>query len=580
MTLLALTVALAALPPRPVDADIVCLKDGRVVQGPKMERKDGGIELTYPHGTVFLPKDMISDAVLAADATAAPATDEDREMASKGLVKFDGKWVPTARRDELIGKRLAEKRKELEQVEARKEWRNRGKQETAHFRFEYTVPDSILEGYRDTMEAYFQEFSKAWKLPPTGKDDRLPVCFHGSEETFHQVSGAGYGVLGWFRPIKPYELNIYYERLDPALSTEVMFHESNHYLQRLLDAEFLMPHFPGESLAEYYGSSLWDPAKKKLTVGVVNEIRLSEVQEDISRGEMMELDRMLKTERMYEHYTWGWSLVYFLMNDPKYQPKFQKFVMALVKGKGTKRPPIGIKGLKSVEGEEVERVFLSELGLKDAAATRKLESDWHDFVKNLKPATLRGTEEAGISAAAHGRPIRALRLLKEAADKGSTNTLVYHRYAQALYAKGRGDEAIAMWRKAIELDPLNGAFYANIGYAMIHPRNKASGGKEDESDEKKEGAATTGGDKGAGSGAEGTPPSDGKKDDGTTGDGASTDGKPQKDGKESGAKDGEKKVAQKNPEGERLIELGKDLGYDSPFLELSLKKSAEDTEDG
>jgi tetratricopeptide (TPR) repeat protein len=529
-----------AIPASPVaEKDILCLKDGRVVQGPTMERKPDGIELTYPHGTILIPKAMIVDAVLAADANVAPATDEEKAMAAKGLVRYEGKWISPKNRDELLQKRLEKRHKELEQVEARKEWRNRGIQETAHFRFEYTVPDSILEDYRDTMEAYFQEFAKAWKIQPPKKEDRLPVCFHGSEETFHQVSGAGYGVLGYFRYVKPWDLNIYYERLDPALSTQVMFHESNHYLQQLIDLEFAVPHFPGESLAEYYGSSQWDPVKKKLTTGLVNEHRLSEIQEDISRGEMMDLDRMLKTSRMYQHYTWGWSLIHFLMNDARYQAKFQKFIFTLAKSKSVKREAMGVQNLKTVEGDEVERVFLSELGIKDANGLKKLETEWHDYVKGLKPATLRGVEESGISAAAHGRPLRALRILKEAIDKGSQNVFVYHRYAETLYAKGRSDEAIAMWKKAIELDPLNGEFYARIGYAMLHPRNEH---------EKEDAATATGKDE---------KPGEGEK-------AASAEGAP-KDPKPA-------PPTGKNPEAERWIALGKDLGYDSPFLDIQLSK--------
>ena len=89
----------------------------------------------------------------------------------------------------------------------------------------------------------------------------------------------------------------------------------------------MMPHFPGESLAEYYGASHWDPVKKKLTTGLILEGRLVEVQDDVSRGEMMDLKRLISTGRMYEHYTWGWALAHFLMNDKRYAPKFQKFIV-------------------------------------------------------------------------------------------------------------------------------------------------------------------------------------------------------------------------------------------------------------
>ena len=492
--------------------DILCLKDGRVIEGlkadpkpgeakgPKMERNADGILLTYEHGTVLVPTALIQDAILATDTPPTPTSDEEKQMSEKGMVRFDGKWITPKRREELLAKRLVDKHKELEQVAGRHEWRNHATQETAHFKFEYTVPDYVFEEFRDTMEAYFDEFARAWKLAPPKKEDKLPVCLHADEAAFHQVSGAGYGILGYFKFVRPWDLNIFYERMNPAFSKEVMFHESNHYLQQLLDLHFAMPHFPGESLAEYYGSSEWDPVKKKLNVGLILEGRLCEVQQDITRGEMMELERLVKGERMYEHYTWGWTLVHFLMNDKRYQAKFQNFVFALVRGKTVKREDMGVQGLKTVKGEEVLRTFMTELGLKDSAALKKLEGEWHEYVKALKPASLHGFEEAGMSAAQTGRPIRATRLLKEAIDAGSKSALVFHRYAGVLLGKGKRDEAIAAWKKAIEIDPLNGEFYASLGNAMKR----------------------------------------GKKGD------------------------------EKDAEAERLIALGKDLGYESPWTDIDL----------
>jgi hypothetical protein len=493
-----LALCLLALPARA--GDILCLKDGRVVEGPPMERKENGIELSYEHGKVLIPTEMIRDAVLAADASRAPGTDEEREMSSKGMVRFEGKWISAKQRDVELQKRLAAHHKELELLAARKEWRNRGQQDTAHFHFEYTVPDYIFESYRDLMEAYFGEFARTWKLKPPGREDRLNVSFHGDEATFHQVSGAPYFVLGYFKFVKPWDLNIFYERLDPDFTTEVMFHESNHYLQQLIELDFGVPHFPGESLAEYYGASRWDPEKKKLTTGLILEGRLCEVQQDIASGDMQRLEELVRSEGDYKHYTWGWSLVYFLMNDPRYQPKFQKFVFTLARGKGVQRESMGIGTLKTVKADEVWRVFREELGLKDAAAVQALEREWHAYVQKLSPATLAGVEKAGIDAAAHQRPLRAMRLLKEAIDKGSRNPLVYVRYAEVLLGKSHRLDAIEAYKKAVEIDPLNGEFYAKLGHTMLY----------------------------------------GKKDDPS------------------------------NDEANRLIALGKELGYDSPWIEIDL----------
>src|SRR5439155_8552115 len=136
---------------------------------------------------------------------------------------------------------------------------------------------------------------------------------------------------------KPWDLNTYYDRLDNEVAKHVLYHEANHYLQLLVDVNFAVPHFPGESLAEYYGASHWEPETRKFVVGLIQEGRLCEIQTDIDSGEKMPLDKLILTDGSYKHYTWGWSLVHFLMNDPRYADKFQKFFLALSHGKNVRR---------------------------------------------------------------------------------------------------------------------------------------------------------------------------------------------------------------------------------------------------
>lgn len=450
--------------------DILCLKDGRIVEGPipAMKRVAGGIELAYKNGSIVVPDVLIQGAVLAADPIAPPASAEEQEKLVKGFVRFEGKWFTPAARDEIFAKRREDQKKLLEEIRDHGEWRNRSIEESKNFHFEYTVPKNVFGTYRDTMEAYFTEFARAWKIKPPGKADRLPVCFHGDEASFHQVSGAPAGVLGWFRFVRPWELNVFHERLDPQFSTAVMFHEANHYLQKLVALDFNVPHFPGESLAEYYGASEWDPVAKKLTVGLIQEGRLVEIQSDIAAGQRIALDQLLSKEQMYEHYTWGWSLVHFLMNDARYTDKFQKFFLALAKDKDVKRVAFGRDNLKATTGDEVLRVFMRELGLKDGAALRRLEKEWYDYIDTkLNVVTARGLARAGLKAYETNRPLRAMRLLKQSLDKGGQNPLALHTYAKLLYFKKKQhDEARAVWRHCSDLDPLDGRFHAWIGYTL------------------------------------------------------------------------------------------------------------------
>lgn len=447
--------------------DFLVLKDGRVYETASMKRLEKGIEVAFTNGNVLVPYSMIEDAALASDANVEPKTDEEREQRAKGFVRFEGRWLTAKQRDEIVTKRVAERKEKLKLMRERREWRNRATLDTRVFSYQYTIPDHVFEPYRDAMDAYFAEFARMWKIKTPRPEDKLPVCFHADEESFHQIGGVGGGVLGYFRYVRPYDLNIYYERLDPGLTEDVMFHEANHYLQKLIDVRFAMPHFPGESLAEYYGASSWDPATKKLTTGLIQEGRLCEVEADLAAGDKVTIDRLITTDRMYEHYTWGWALVHFLMNDKRYQAKFQKFVFALPNGRGVPRQAMNVDSLQTVKQADVLPVFMEELGLKDAAALRKLEAEWYDHIDKIKNmVTVSGKMRAAFKAAETERYIKARRLFKEALEGGCKSLLAYDRYAELLAMDGKQADAVATWKQALEIDPLEGRIWWRLGAYM------------------------------------------------------------------------------------------------------------------
>ncbi|MEM7307782.1 MAG: hypothetical protein AAF682_13975 [Planctomycetota bacterium] len=446
--------------------DLLCLKDGRVFADLSMERTDGGVTIHFENGDVAVPGGLILDALVAGSSSFEPTNDEEREKLAKGFVPFDGKWVSQKRRDQLIAKRLKERREAIEEMQAHREWRNRYREESKNFAFEFTVPKHIFDGYRESMEAYFSIFAKDWKVKRPRDRPKLSVCFYGSRKEFHRTGGAGSYVLGYFKFHPEFDLNIYYDRLDPAETEDVMFHEANHYLQKLIDVDFSYPHWPGEALAEYYGASAWDPDSGKLTTGLIQEGRLIEIQNDIAGGKMLGLAELILDERAYEHYTWGWSLVHFLMNDKRHAKKFQKFFVALAKGKDVRREDRGM-GLKTVRGPEVWRAFRDYLGLRDDEDVVELQQKWHAYVQDkLELTSARGLEKAALSALRTGRDLRAQRLFEEAIAAGSSSALTYHKYAGLLRNKGKREAAVANWRRAIELDPLAGSYYYALGRAL------------------------------------------------------------------------------------------------------------------
>jgi hypothetical protein len=473
-----LTAAAAALLALSAHADVLCMKDGRVVDGKKLTRVENGVKIAFENGEVLVSSELIQDVLIEGEALAPPANPEEEAQRAKGMIRFEGKWMTPKSREELLKKRLDERKQAFAELQAHSEWRNRLKEKTRNFAFEYTLPPHVFEGYRDLMEAYFTQFVKDWKIKLPKDLEPLPVCLYRDHDSFLQTAGAGSNTLGYYKFTKPREANFFYERVDPALTEWVMFHESNHYLQNLLDLDFSMPHFPGESVAEYYGGSTWDPVKKKLTTGRILERRLVEIQTDMAEGAMMPLERLVTTDGMYEHYTWGWSLVHFAMNDKRYQPKFQKFVTTLVSGKDVRRESMGVDNLRTVSSHEVWTVFRRCMDLDDAKALAAFEDEWHAYVKDkLQLVTTRGKEEAAYQAAREGRPLRATRFFKAALEDGTRNPLTYHRYADMLAEQGDLKQALEMWKRAQELGPLEGDFYWRMGRAVRVKGDKKEGSR-------------------------------------------------------------------------------------------------------
>ncbi len=251
-----LPAALAAAFSCPAGADTLQFKDGRFVDAAKIVEAEGGYKIIYSAGEVFVKKDLVVLAHLSdSSGNYVPQNDEEKAKIEKGLVPFDGKWVSKVERDKTVQKRADEAKKVMEEAKKHQEWRDRYITETAHFKFEYTIPQAKCKEYQELMETYFNEFTRKWGIKTDAKTPKLPVCFYHDEEAYYQVSGAPRGAIGYFRFVAPIELNFYYDRNDERLTLDVMFHETNHYLTHLLNPKFDYPAWINESLAEYYGSS-------------------------------------------------------------------------------------------------------------------------------------------------------------------------------------------------------------------------------------------------------------------------------------------------------------------------------------
>jgi hypothetical protein len=403
-----------------------------------------------------IPAAAVKEAFCLGAQGYEPKDADEKAKLEKGLVPYEGKWIPKGERDAKAAKKTAEAKKRIEEARAHREWRNRYKAKTAHFEFEYTIPPEIAKSYMDLMETYYSTFTKQFNVA-TPKE-KLKVCFYHDYDTFLEVSGAGWGTLAYYRFVPPRELNFFYDRLRPDETVAIMFHEAQHYLSHLMDLQFNIPHNFSESFAEYYGGSKWDPVKKTMTTGGIQEGRLTEIQTDIQKGERKSLHDFILNQLGYDDYTWGWSFVHFMMETPKYAKKFKQFYMALPTAKDVQRTTEG--DYKTVTGPSILKAFEKYVGVDDIVA---LEKEWHAYIDTkLKVESVYGYEEAAFAALNTGRHLRAKRFFKEAVDRGSKNPTVYLRYGDAVFGED-GALAEQLYRKGLEHDPLNADLYTALG---------------------------------------------------------------------------------------------------------------------
>ena len=473
-------VALAASPARA--GDVLALKDGRFIEGVAMTAGKEAVVLHYRNGDVGVPMDLIEDYVIAGAAVPDAGSEESRAQRAQGLVPWHGRWVKPEVRDKGLEAERKKKLAEIADAKAHAEWRNRYQFQTKGFEYESTYTQRLNEEYSAALEQYFDVFRKDWNVKVPRDWGRLKVCFYRDRKQFERTAGGRGGTLAYYQPVPPggdraqRTLNCYFDRRDPVLSLHCMFHECSHYMQDLVsDGTFWIPHWVGESMAEYYGSVEWDPAKKTLSVGHVLEDRLVEVRADIDMGKRYGVLALMSAEGAYEDYYWGWSFVHFLMNTPAYQKKFQQFFVELCRSKDVKRTASG-DGFTRVEPQECLRLFRKKMGIEDV---RPLEDEWYAYIDKLPTDSLRGVEQAGMRAYGEGRwKFRAPRLLKAAIDKGSRNPFVYLDYCRCLRLRpDAAAEALAAAEKACEVDPLEADCWAERGYVLLASGRKDEGQK-------------------------------------------------------------------------------------------------------
>ena len=459
----------------PALADSILFKDGRFIEVPNAQASDTGITVRYENGTVLVPHELIEEFfILDPSGAFTPRNDEEKAKLEEGLVPFEGKWIPATRRDKLVADRQEQRQQRLEEYREHMLWRSRYKDSTKHFNFEYTVPPDVAENYREMFEVFYTHISKEWGMRQSG-GKKLKVCFYNNRKDFERIGNVPTGVLGYFRFVDPIELNFFYERRDERMTLDVLFHEANHYMMFLYTKKgYTLPPWIEEGLAEYYGASIWDPQKKTLSIGHIQEGRLVRMQDAMDGGDTQGLlDLMREPSIDAMQYAWAWSLNHMLLEDRKYKSNYRKFVQKMSRDKLKREPWPRNPNFQWVKPDYAISMFQKMLKIKDLKA---FESQWYEYIRSMDVKSSRGYYEAGLFCMRWNRPVRATLYFKKALEMGTDNPSVYEELGKVLSQRKKYSEAIDVLQDGLKIDPLNAHLHMALGTAHIRSgKNKELG---------------------------------------------------------------------------------------------------------
>jgi hypothetical protein len=494
--------ACAAFAPRAA-ADRLVTTDGRVLEVKKARVEGAGYRLTFENGEIVLKDKALVKAVeVEGDMSDyVPKDETERANLEKGFVKYAGAWMSKQAYENKLAEEHAKTKKRTEEMQAHAEFDNGWTKETAHFAIRTNTSPELLDYYANLLETYYSLMDNRFGINPSPslRRTKMAVNIYKNRKEFQEYTKVDPGVAGFFSPGEQ-SLNFFHDYAESDISNWVCLHECTHLLTFLIDPQYVSQIWVNEGVADYFGSAeiTADAKRGKLTIapGRLQTDRVLTVQQAIQAGNDIKLEDLFKIKRdefQAFQYAHAWSFVYFLNQTPKYKKGFDRFFKDLYSlAKGIKFEVIdyasfsGGRG-KQVAPDEIRRVLLSSLGVKDTAA---LEKEWKDFVAKVpvegpvarfKRAYYMIIQGAMVSDAKDPKTRReqtlknletAIADLDAAIAGGIKDPRAYYaRYRARMFSPGSGGAgSLEEWREqlrgdlatAIELDPLN----ASYRYAM------------------------------------------------------------------------------------------------------------------
>jgi hypothetical protein len=479
----AIALVLLSLFAAPAAADRVVTADGRVIELPKARRLESGdYRLVFESGEVVCPGALIASIEMEGDMSDyVPANADEEKKLADGYVRYRGKWMSKSAY-------LAEQKKQSEAAKARTaellahaSFYDGWKKQTKHFEIQSNTSPEILDHYAELLEAYYDLMDKRVGIDPSPmlKKQRMKVNIYKNRPEFTELTRKDPGVAGFFNFVDG-ELHFYHDYDEPSQSEWIALHEGTHLLTFLVEPQARPWIWVNEGVADYYGASQIErDTRGKLVIepGQLLLERVLTVQQAIRDETFVQLERLFFIPQGDEfrafEYAHAWSFVYFLHNaKPAYEKAFKKFfedVYTLAKGvEFTLQPSNQNKygAWKTVSPQEVRRVLLARLGLKDTVA---LEEEWKTFIAAIpidapKARFMRGIET--LYGDPDGWPA-AREDIEAALAGGVTDARAY--WARGLLAyllEGERDAAVADYREAVTRAPLEAGYRTTLAQAL------------------------------------------------------------------------------------------------------------------
>jgi hypothetical protein len=471
--------ALAAL----AHADRLVTHDGRILEVKKARQlADGSYQLVFESGEIRCPGRFVASVEIEGDMSDyAPANEDERKKLASGYVRYRGRWLGKAAYQAELQKQAELTKARTAELSAHAKFHDGWVKETKHFRIQSNTSPEILDHYAELLETYYDLMDQRVGIDPSPmlKKTKMKVSLYKSRPEFTDLTQVPPGVAGFFNSGLG-ELQFYHDYQDPEISEWIALHEGTHLLTFLIEPQADPCIWINEGVADYFGAATVARSKKgKLEIkpGQLLLERVLTVQQAMADESYIPLEKLFfvpDEEFQAFEYAHAWSFVYFLNTArPEYEKAFKKFfkeLYTIAKGVAFELEETGGQygGTKRVPPQEVRRLLLDKLGLKDAV---KLEEEWKAYITAIPidapQARFRRGLERLYSADEPQTLTQAVEDLEAAIQGGVEDARAFWaRAALQLIVKGDEKAAIADCRKAVELAPLHGGYRSNLAQIL------------------------------------------------------------------------------------------------------------------